>query len=302
MANVKKVYFYKVNVKNKATDTTAPQNTVYNYIKTIDGFNENGKEFTYALSQDNVDHTIMEFLKVNAYSIFGRIGKKEDLNYLHIRSSENNTSHNLKIPKGSYAEKFTYFYYILDTGILAFLSILGAPNFRKFEKILNQLCSSSCVVTTIAIANQRVIDVLKGKDTISGFTINTTVPVDEFLGCDNLHISRQDFVDLENASSISINITVKGKRKRNISNKFGNDNPLFGLMDRIVASVPHVRASVKGKNKNEKMQDYDILDELFTYVVELPIIKEEKLFVNEMEKVLLDAYNNNINDILIMAR
>ena len=138
MANVKKVYFYKVNVKNKATDTTAPQNTVYNYIKTIDGFNENGKEFTYALSQDNVDHTIMEFLKVNAYSIFGRIGKKEDLNYLHIRSSENNTSHNLKIPKGSYAEKFTYFYYNLDTGILAFLSILGAPNFRKFEKILKR--------------------------------------------------------------------------------------------------------------------------------------------------------------------
>lgn len=301
MSNTKKVYFYKIKIANKDGKNLNPKeiNDIFSQIK---GYNLTG-DFSYELEFDK-EKTVIEFISVNVNGndFFGRIGKKEDLNYLHFRSTTDHKSKNIDVPNNSYAEKFTYFYYNLDTGILSYLSILGAPNCGKFKRFLDELCKDVYDVLLIPVSNKNVIEFLKKKDILSGFSLQTTVPADGFLGCDNLGLSRNAFVELENAEYITIDISVKGKRRKNISEKYGENNPTFDIINGLRKSVPDLKAKIKASNNNEKSQNYDIIEELFTYGIELPETKESTLFANAMQEALISAYNNSMNAILQMAK
>ena len=45
-----------------------------------------------------------------------------------------------------------------------------------------------------------------------------------------------------------------------------------------------------------------IIEELFTYSIDLPEVKESTLFANAMKEALINAYNNSMNAILQMAK
>lgn len=305
MANTKKIYFYKVKIENKSSKSgkaLSPKeiNDIFSQIK---GYNQNGESFSYELEFD-IEKTVVEFISVNCKGndFFGRIGKKEDLNYLHLRSIADHKSKNIDVPDDSYAEKFTYFYYNLDSGILSYLSILGAPNSGKFKRFLCELCKDLYDVLLTPVSNKNVIEFLKRKDVLSGFSLKTTVPTDEFLGCENLGLSRNAFIELENAESITIDINVNGKRRKNISQKYGEENPIFDIINNSRNSVPGLKAKIKANNNDEKSQSYDIIEELFTYSIDLPDVKENTLFSNAMKEALITAYNNSKNAISQMAR
>ena len=305
MANPKKVYFYKIKIKNKQLKgaKSLDSEEIKKLFCGINGYNEKGEPFSYELKFDSdTDKTVIELLNIMDLKIFGRIGKKEDLNYLHLRSTKDHKSQNINVPDDSYAEKFTYFYYNLDRGILSYLSIQGAPNFRKFDRFLNELCNDMYEVNVIPVSNKNVIDYLKGKDIISGFSLKTTVPADEFLGCENLGLSRDAFIALENAESITIDIGVKSKKRKNISQKYGKENPVFKLIPNIRSSNSELSAKIKAHNNNERTQIYDVVEDMFTYSIELPNIKEDTLFNEAMKNALIEAYNNSINDILYMIQ
>lgn len=305
MNKTKKVYFYKVNITKKSSSIKEKlkPSEIKDFLSKIPEYNTNGKPFSYELKYDS-ENTVVEFIDTNSSGngLFGRIGKKEDLNYLHIRSHTNHKSSEIDIPSGSYAEKFTYFYYNLETGILSFLSILGAPNYGKFKKFLIELFNDSNDVMLLPVSNQNIIEFLKKKDILSGFSLQTTVPVDEFLGCDNLGLSRSTFVDLENAELITIDISVKGKRKKNISKEYNGNIAIIDKIHSLCKSSPRVKAKIKAQNSTEKVQSYSIIDEFFTYSIDLPDIKENTLFSKAMQNALITAYNNSIDAILQMAK
>lgn len=301
MANPKKVYFYKIKIKNKpprSGEHLKPEE-IKDLFREINGYNEKGIYFSYELNFD-IEKTVVELISVENLKIFGRIGKKEDLNYLHLRSTLDHKSQNINVPIGSYAEKFTYFYYDLDTGILSYLSIQGAPNFRKFDRFLNELCNDNYEVLVIPVSNDNVADFLRGKDIFSGFTVKTTVPVDDFLGCENLGISRSDFIELENAESITIDVVVKSKRQKSISQR--NNTALIDILLTKIALNPSIKAKIKASKNNEKPQEHDLIEELFTCSVDMPQVNEDIIFMNGIKQSLIDVYNNNIEDILRMSR
>ena len=300
MANSKKIYFYKVNIKSKQKDSKPLSSKEINTLfGKLDGYNQNQHSFVYELAQDD-DKTVVEFIDVKSNSILGRIGKQEDLKYLQFRSSKNHTSHDIDVPADSYAEKFTYFYYIFDTGILLFLSIQGAPNFRKFDKFLNEICNNVYDVSVIAVSNKNVIEYLKGKDIIPGFSLKVTVPADEFLGCENLGLPRKTFTELENAESITIEIGVKSKKRKNLSKNLGKENSVFEICDNSHQVNPNLRAKIKARNNGKKTQTYDVFEEMFTYSIDLPTIKESTLFNESIKNAMTEAYNNSINAIQYM--
>lgn len=303
MANLKKVYFYKIKIKKKPSKNGNYLNPeeIKKIFCGINGYNEKGEPFSYELKFD-ADKTVIELLDINDLNVFGRIGKEEDLKYLHLRSGVDYKSQDINVPVGSYAEKFTYFYYNLDTGILSYLSIQGAPNFRKFDRFLNEICNDVYEINLVPISNKNVIDYLMGKDIIPGFSFKTTVPADEFLGCENLGLSRDAFVALENAEFITIDINVKSKKRKNISQKYGKENPVFKLISRICNSNSELTAKIKARNNNERTQIYDVVEEVFTYSIDLPNVKEDTLFNEAMKNALMEAYNNSVDAIQYMIQ
>lgn len=294
MANPKKVYFYKIKIKNKPP--RSGEHLKPEEIKKIfSGISE------YKLKYD-IDKTVVELLNIEDLNVFGRIGKEEDLKYLHLRSGIDYKSQDIDVPDDSYAEKFTYFYYDINMGILSYLSIQGAPNFRKFDRFLNEICNDTCNINLIPVSNKNVMDYLKGKDIIPGFSLKTTVPADSFLGLENLGLPDYAFRDLENAESITINIDVKSKKRKNISKKSGEENPVFQLISKICNSNSDLTAKIKARNNNERTQIYDVIEEVFTYSIDLPNIKEDTLFNEAMKNALIEAYNNSIEAIQYMAQ
>lgn len=303
MANLKKVYFYKIKIKKKPSQNGNYLNSeeIKKIFCGISEYNEKGDPFSYKLKYD-ADKTVIELLDIKDLRFFGRIGKEEDLKYLHLRSGVDHKSQDIDVPVGSYAEKFTYFYYDLDTGILSYLSIQGAPNFRKFERFLNEICNGMYEINLIPVSNKNVIDYLKGKDIIPGFSFKTTIPADSFLGLENLGLSRDIFRDLDNAEFITINIDVKSKKRKNISQKLGNENPVFNIIGNICNSNSELKAKIKARNNNERTQIYDVVEEIFTYSIDLPNVKEDTLFNEAMKNALIEAYNNSIEAIQYMAQ
>lgn len=112
----KSAYFYKIGFYNKANSLkySMSKEKFKEIFSKINGYNTNGKPFTYSLEDDN-DKTLVEILKLNQNSLYGRIGKLEDLKYLHFRNQQNHNCKGIEMPKNFYAEKFTYFYINLDT-------------------------------------------------------------------------------------------------------------------------------------------------------------------------------------------
>ncbi len=299
MAKNKKIYFYKFSINEK--NPPNPKFDSFSFFKTIPNFKEN-EPFTYKLIDDK-EKTLVEILFISENYVFGRIGKEDDLNYMHFRSNdEKNKIQNIKVPKNNYAEKFTYFYLNFSTNILAFLSILGAPSFGKFKRFINQLCSDIYESKIIAVCNSNIINTLRTKDRVSGFIVKTTIPVDEFLGINNLGLDRNSFVDLENASEVSIELNLIGKRNLDISNKHGINNPVFNLLENIRKRPNRIATKVKANNKNEKTNTYDLDEEIYTYCIEMPKISNEENFSKEIKKSIISAYNDCIGEILKMAR
>lgn len=301
MAKNKKVYFYQMTILEKTPSTHKCD--IITLLKKLPNYNKRNA-FSYKLI-DDIDKTLVEILEITNEYVFGRIGKEDDLNYMHFRSkSKIDISKNISVPKDSYAEKFTYFYINLSTGILAYLSILGAPPFSKFKRFINQLCIGKYDSNILPVCNSNIIKLLKKKDRVSGFIIKTTIPTDQFLGCENLGLDRNAFVELENATEVTIELNLSGKRKVNISQKQGNDNPIFKIIEKARSSLSSskIETKVKANNKDEKTRAYDLDDDIYTYNIDLPEIKDETQFSKEILNSLITAYNNSIEDILLMAR
>lgn len=297
MTKNKKIYFYKITINDKNGDST----NVLTLIQSTPEYNKS-ESFSCKLIEDS-DKTLVEFLQITNEYIFGRIGKEDDLNYLHFRSmSSINKSENILVPQNSYTEKFTYFYFNLTTNIMCYLSIHGAPPFSKFKRFINQLCLNKFDSSIIPVANKDIVKILKKKDRISGFIIKTTVPVDEFLGCDNLNIDRNYFTQLENAKEVTIELTLNAKRNKNISKTYGENNPIFNIVNNVLNKNDKAKAKIKANNTNEATRIYDLDEDIYTYNMNLPEIRNEVQFTKEMLNSLIQAYNNSIEDILILSR
>lgn len=299
MTKNKKIYFYKITIADKISTTC--KYDVLTLFKRIPNYNDSDP-FSYQLI-DDIEKTLVEILSISNEYVFGRIGKEDDLNYMHFRSKlKINISKDISVPEDSYAEKFTYFYINLSTGILAYLSILGAPPFSKFKRFINQLCIGKFNSNIVPVCNKDVVNLLKKKDRVSGFIIKTTVPTDEFLGCENLGLDRNSFVELENATEVTIELNLSGKRKVNISNMEGNNNPIFKIIEKIRTSPSKIDTRVKANNKEERTRTYDLDEDFYTYNIDLPEVKDDDKFSKEILNSLITAYNNSIEDILLLAK
>lgn len=303
----KTAYFYKIEFYDKVNHAkySMTKEKFGEIFSKIDGYNTSSTPFTYSLKDDS-DKTLIEILNINENYLYGRIGKSEDLKYLHFRNRKNHDCKGIETPENFYAEKFTYFYINLDTCILVHLLINGAPRFRKLEKFLNQLyADSKFEVSIIQVSNVNVIDLLKRKKcTVSNVSIKTSVPTDALLGYEGLGLSANDFISLGNVDHISLQCNISAKR-----NKYFTDKSENVTLEKILEKLHLKKRSgevedvkVKVKKPNQRTKEYDLFEDYFTYQIKLPEVNDDTLFTNEMQDLLVNAYEENVCEIMQLAR
>lgn len=311
MGDLKKVYFYKVSVTQRAysekmnyEEVRVKPSDIYDSFKELFELVEDDKDVVCPLELDP-DKTIAEFITLTDTDVFGRIGKEEDINYLRIRRIKDSQGENLKLDDDTYPEKCTYFYYNFKTGILSYISIGGAPRYSKFERILAQIMNKkSYNVNIIAVINKDAIGAISKKSMINNLSVKVSIPCDEFLGLENLGLSKKDFADLNNVDYLSIELTLHGKRYRGITDQQKNKNYPLCIFKKIKETAGNrIKHGVaKGFNPGEKTHEYDLIEDMVTNQIELPERALQDVFIKRIEESLKFAYNEKIETILQLSR
>lgn len=308
----KKVYFYKVKVQKAELNKEANEheivdvdsNNIHKVFKNLFDLTKKGDDVLCPLANDP-DKTVAEFVTLTDNDVFGRIGKEEDINYLRVRNNKNNKGEELNLAADTYAEKCTYFYYNFTTGVLCYISIGGAPRYSRLERILSQLMGqSNYAVSIMAIINEDSVGVIAKKAMINSLNVKVAVPCDKFLGCDNLGLSKNDFVGLNNAEYITIELSLHGKRFKGITDKTKDKNVVLKIFEKIknAAGKNLESGKAKGFNPGEHTREYDLIEELVTFNIELPDVSLQDTFIKEIEKTLRYAYNERMNVILELSK
>lgn len=314
MSETKKVYFYKVKIeklvfKNEINKRQKEKVEMQEMITVFsDLFSKVSADEGVICSLDNDPaKTTAEFFN-NADSekdIFGRIGKEEDINYLRVRNNKDRKGEELVLEDDTYPEKCTYFYYNLETGILSYISLGGAPKYKKFERILAQILKDNKFSVSItAIANLDAAKSIQKNSKLNSLKVRIAVPRDDFLGCENLGLSKSDFISAKDLDYFTIELTMHGKRRKGVSDDKQGSEFLVKLFNKVRQNARgNLRyGKIKGSNPGERTREFDLFEELVTNQVELPTVQLQDLFIEEIKAALLNAYNQKEDEILSLSR
>lgn len=171
---------------------------------------------------------------------------------------------------------------------------------------MNQLCyDSQLEVSIIQVSNVDVIDLLKNKKcTVSNVCIKTSIPTDSLLGFEGLGLPATDFINLGNVNHISLQCNISAKRNKYFMDK-SESMPLKNILEKLYSkkkSGEIENVKVKAKMPGQNTKEYDLFEEYFAYTIKLPEVNDDTLFTDEIHNLLVKAYEENISEVMQLAR
>lgn len=211
-------------------------------------------------------------LKNNITVIFGKLGRKKDIFNFQRRNVNTLQPTDIEKDIDEYFECFTYFYIFFEENdnnpvvTIAFLKAQAAPDIRKLSLLSSLMSSPDYKVNIEPISTPDGLALLMNKHIINSIDYSVTLPADDTLAQSIFGVNNEDTFDsFNNLKSLNFTITLKGNKNKNILN---NRNMLENISERIktFTNIRHgtnPSASAKARNDNEKMIEYDFLDNLF---------------------------------------
>lgn len=255
---------------------------------------EFGNNISSPIKCENID---------NCDYIFGRIGRKKDINNIQKRNTKNLDSNYIERNDDEDIEVFTYFYLFFEREdnklAIAYLTSLSAPNIRNLSKLISRYHTDKNRVLEISpIITKGVTEVLKKKDVINAFSYKIAVPSDKILGLDGIGLPEKVYTELENVKSTEIVVTVTAERNKNL---LKDKNIIDTLRDYIYETHnSKVKSCIaKAKNNGQRLLPYHFLDNEFIEKVSFKYNTfEGEKRVNEVKQVLLKKYVDHRKELI----
>lgn len=208
----------------------------------------------------------------NTSIIFGKLGRRRDIINFQRRNANTLQPNDIEKSIDEYFECFTYFYLFFEendgnpVATIAFLKAQSAPDIRKLSLLALLMTLPDCKMKIEPIINPDGLALLMNKSIINSINYSVSLPIDDVLSQSVYGInSEDDFDSFRNLKSLNFDITLKGNkgkdilRDKNLLIKIANSIKAF--TDNHHGSNPSISAAAK--NDNEKMIEYDFLDNLF---------------------------------------
>ncbi|AEE95303.1 hypothetical protein [Mahella australiensis] len=251
---------------------------------------------------DNVNLTQCDIM--DAEYIFGRIGKKKDITNVQKRNRYTFEPEDIEKDPDQDIEIYTYFYLFFDTSIIVYLGAQAAPSIKKIEDMVKRYYNSiNLRAEVVPVTAEDMIEILVHKDIVNSFEVTTTLPSDEILNVDAIGLSESLFDKLrdEKNMKITVSISADGRNK----NLFKNKNYIRDIVNCLIGGRVGKtrRLKFKAKNSNEHIQEYDIIDKMFTKSVQFTYKADEgEKRRKEIEETLFRLYYENRDDIIRYCR
>lgn len=208
----------------------------------------------------------------NTSVLFGKLGRKKDIINFQRRNTNTLQSNDIEKNIDEFFECFTYFYLFFEENdgnpvvTIAFLKAQSAPDIRRLSLLSLLMTSPDYKMKIEPIINPNGLALLMNKSIINSINYSVTLPVDDVLSQNVYGINTDDdFDSFRNLKSLNFNISLKGSKGKDI---LQNKTLLSRISDSIRTftsnhSGTNASISARAKNEDEKMIEYDFLDNLF---------------------------------------
>lgn len=299
----KNVYFHKFNVYRRSMQKGKKEadTMVKSYLKNKDIDKWVNEILTNNLKNDCTvldNSTTQETLEVLDYDekyIYARIGKMKDIFTVHLRNKQTLKASPIARTTGQELEIFTYLLIDRKNYIVSYIKEQSAPSIQKLGYLIdNNYAQSHKLYGEIAsVLIEDAIPILKSKKTIGSISYKVSIPTDEKINIDRLGLTEKQFESLRNQKSIEIDVQLTAQKNKDSIPK---REKLDGFIKGILKLTKKV--NVKAKNENEYMQNYKIVDSLFTKRVKFEFDRDAKSIRKEIKDKLVQVYEANQEDIL----
>ncbi|QNU67281.1 hypothetical protein EHE19_001675 [Ruminiclostridium herbifermentans] len=211
-------------------------------------------------------------LNENTTIIFGKLGRKKDIINFQRRNVNTLKPNDIEKSIDEFFECFTYFYTFYEENngnpvvTIAFLKAQAAPDIRKLALLSSLMTSPDYKIKVEPIITPNGLALLMNKRIINSINYSVSLPTDDTLAQNIFGVNHEDdFDSFNNLKTLNFTITLKGSKGKNILN---NRNILANISERVRTFTnnrngTNASISAMARNDNEKMIEYDFLDNLF---------------------------------------
>lgn len=302
----KKLYFFetKLFLGEKELDFCKIRN-ILNQI-----FSENCKNGALRLNKENHDRMTLDVIENTSTYLFCRIGKEKENNSMVLREYENLEKEDVLSPEEiekKSVEVTTYFYLNYRSGIIAFVNNQSAPKFDVLNFIMD-LYTEEYRIELITILNEDHINILfkKGAE-LSKIEFEVPIPnaayLEKVLGLHDNSIETLLKDDIKR-----VTLVLQGPERGILTDD-------EAVIEKIVKKIQnHIKdfrkAKVYGKTKVIKTQEFNLMEQLFSYEISLEPSKKingrrvaytvDELAEKYKEKII-EAYYENKESLLLLT-
>lgn len=319
MPNIqRKVHFFRMSFRESVIVTKESKEEVVQY-KYLDS--ENMVQYFEEMYNDyfeNVDngrkaksiHTsagdvVIEIVEhTEKYGVF-KIGHQKTANTVGLRNYKTLSFSNVPMKEEEDLEMYTYCYMDYSNFVCAIISVYGAPTISALTNMFRNYFSSEykekvMYITADSILSTETIEMLSNKEVITNVTATIALPQEKILD-QYVYLNRKEFGTLHDVKSSEITLNIVGKRN---SNLFYQPNQLVKVFNQMqdIYDKNLKSFSVKAKNKDEKMETYNVLNYKFTRSISLSSEDSSKFTEKEIVKNLKHAYTSSISEIEMFIR
>ncbi len=314
MSNIKrKVHFFKMNFRESVIVTKESKEEVvqYKYLDSQDMeqyFEEICDNYFEEIDNDRKAksiHTsygdvVVEIVENTKKFAVYKIGHQKTSNTVGLRNYETLAFSDVPMKDNENLEMYTYCYMDYSNFVCAIISVYGAPTISALTNMFRNYFSSEhkekvMYITADSILSTETIEMLSNKEVITNVTATISLPQEKILD-QYVELNRKEFGALHDVKNSEITFNIVGKRN---SNLFYQPNQLVKIFNQMQDIYDDDLKSffVKAKDKNEKMETYNVLNYKFTRSILLSSEDNSIFTEKEIVKNLKHAYTSSINEI-----
>lgn len=257
---------------------------------------ETGKNISNAIPCDTID---------DCDYIFGRIGRKKDINNLQKRNVKNLSAIEIERKQDEDVEVFTYFYLFFERSCskmsIVYLSSTSAPNIRNISKLITKYHKNKKLVLEVnPIITKDIAKVLKKKQIVNALSYKIAIPTDKILGLDGIGLPEKVYDEFQNIKSTEIVVTITAERNKSLlKDKTVVDDFRDHIFNTHKGFVKDCLAKAKNDEKGQKLLPYHFLENEFIEKVDFKYKSnngDER--IKEIKDTLLQKYLDHRNELL----
>ncbi|MEL7672041.1 hypothetical protein [Methanobacterium sp.] len=222
-------------------------------------------------SINNINNIKLCPIDENINYIFGKIGEERNIINYQRRNKTTLEPKDLEKSIDEIFESFTYFYLFFEkvgekkVVTIAFLNFQSAPGIRQLKMLTSLMGNPDYIIDIEPIVSLDCIALLMGKQIVNTLNYSVSLPPDDALSSEVFGLKEEEFDALRNLKSLDLTLELKGTRSKDV---FKDKNVIRVFYNNLKNFTDkrngyNLSVSAKAKNEDEKMLEYNFLDNKF---------------------------------------